>query len=70
MEKSGTEFLGVIVNCIKKNEKKLIGSGYNPDEIYSNYANPPKEEIKEEYQNSFKNKIKFYIDKIFKWIED
>ena len=70
MEKSGTEFLGVIVNCIKKNEKKLIGSGYNPDEIYSNYANPPKEEIKEEYQNSIKNKIKLYIDKIFKWIED
>ena len=70
MEKSGTEFLGVIVNCIKKNEKKLIGSGYNPDEIYSNYANPPKEEIKEEYQNSIKNKIKFYLDKISKWIED
>ena len=70
MEKSGTEFLGVLVNCIKKNEKKLIGYGYNSEDIYSNYANPTNEEVKEKDQNSIKNKIKSYLTKILQWIED
>lgn len=70
METSGTEFLGVLINCIKKNETKLIGYGYSSEYVYSNYANSKKDELKEEDQNSIKNKIKSYISKIIQWIED
>ena len=69
MEKSGTEFLGVLINCIKKNEKKLIGYGYNSENIYANYANQKNEE-REEEKDSIINKIKLFITKIITWIED
>ena len=70
MEKSGTEFLGVLINCIKKNETKLTGYGYGPEYVYSNYANSTNDKTSEEDKDSIKNKIKFYLTKIMKWIED
>ena len=70
MEKSGTEFLGVIINCIKKNERKLVGYSYNSDYVYANYANSKNDEIQEDNKDSIIKKLKSYITKIIKWIED
>ena len=54
---------------MKKNEKKLIGYGYNSENIYANYANQKSEE-REEEKDSIINKIKLFITKIYGKIEN
>tara|TARA_Y100000589_G_scaffold105472_2_gene99945 strand:- start:10386 stop:12692 length:2307 start_codon:yes stop_codon:yes gene_type:complete len=73
MIKSGTEFLGVLINSIKKNRGKLSAYGvygYNAYDVYSNYSNKVDKEPKEGSKDSIKNKIKSYLTKFFEWIEN
>ena len=71
MKNSGAEFLGIIINSMKEtNNNLLTNKSYGYGDIYAQYAE--EENLSEELTSKqiLLNKIKDFLNKFIKWLDD
>ena len=71
MKNSGAEFLGIIINSTKESNNDLLtNKGYGYGDIYAQYAE--EENVSEELTSKqiLLNKIKDFLNKLIKWLDD
>ncbi len=76
IDKTNSEFLGIITNSIKKDKNKLLGydayrnESYSIESIYSNYANQDDSDKKNENNTILGSKRIFkYLSRLINWLE-